>query len=110
MNKLDINSIIDDGKFKGKKVSEVIKDKKKVFSLIKDGFQLSDDVLAKAGIKKNIYNVKVTTQIVEHEKDNRVYPKETMSVSKIIKELETVERQNQFYDSNNDKVLDDLSE
>ena len=110
MNKLDINSVISDGKFKGRNMSEISKDKKNIFILIKEGYQISDDILSKIGIRKNIHDIKFTTQIVEHEKDNKVYPKETMSVSKIIKELETVERQNQFYDTDNDKVLDDLSE
>lgn len=109
-NKLNLDSIIEDGQYKGKRLSDLISDKKKIFNLISKGYVLSDDVLQKAGIKKSIRNVKTETVIVEHEKDDRVYEKDTMSVSKIIKDLETNERINQFYETNDDKVLQDLSE
>lgn len=109
-NELNLDSIIEDGQYKGKKVFDLISDKKKIFNLISKGYILSDDVLQKTGIKKNIRDVKTETVIVEHEKDDRVYERDTMSVSKIIKDLETNERINQFYETNDDKVLQDLSE
>lgn len=107
--KLNIDSIIDDGIYKGKKLSSIANDKKKIFRLISEGYVLPDDVLEKTGIKKKIRDVKVETVIVEHEKDNKVYAKETVSLSKILKDLETTEKINQFYDSDNDGVLKDLS-
>ena len=109
-NELNLDSIIEDGQYKGKKVFDLISDKKKIFNLISKGYILSDDVLQKTGIKKNIRDFKTETVIVEHEKDDRVYERDTMSVSKIIKDLETNERINQFYETNDDKVLQDLSE
>lgn len=108
--KLNLDSVIEEGQYKGNKVSDLITDKKKIFNLISRGYILSDEILRKAGIKKTIRDVHIKTIVVEHKKDTRVYQKDTDSLSKIIKDLETNERINQFYDSNNDKVLEDLSD
>lgn len=67
--KLEINSTIDKGEYKGKKVSKILSDDKKcIFKLIKDGFDFSDEVLEQAGIKKSIHSVSTICSIVEHDK------------------------------------------
>jgi len=110
MNKLKLDNIIEDGKYKGKKVSELILNKKVIFELLKNGYNFDDEVLLQAGIKKIVRNIRTRTEVVEHEKDTKVYPKEIASISKILKDLETVVNQSQYYDSNSDGVLKDLSD
>ena len=89
--KLHINSVIGKGKYNGKKVSEIISEKKVVFSLIKEGFEFEDEVLSMAGIKKTVMDVKVEQVFVEHDVDTKVYAKETASLQKILKELRTLD-------------------
>ena len=88
---LNINSEITSGKYKGKTVGDLVTDKKIIFTLIKQGVIFDDEVLSKAGIKKIIRDVKVEQILVDHEKDNKVYQKETTSLSKILKEINTIE-------------------
>lgn len=108
MNKLKLNHIIEDGKYKGKKISELASNKKTIFELLKNGYNFDDEVLLQAGIKKTIRDVQIKTEVVEHIKDNKVYPKDTESITKILKDLQTVVNQTQFYDSD-DAVLKGLS-
>lgn len=110
MNKLKLHNIIEDGKYKGKKVSELALNKKVIFELLKNGYNFDDEVLLQAGIKKTVRDIRTRTEVVEHEKDTKVYPKESASISKILKDLETVVNQSQYYDSNSDGVLKDLSD
>lgn len=90
---LNINSIIEKGKWKGKKVEEIISiNKKTIFSLIKEGYLFSDEVLSKAGIKKRVKDVKIETVIIpERIKDNTHLEKDAASLSKILKELHTID-------------------
>lgn len=89
---LNINSEITTGKHKGKVVKDIISEnKKEIFSLIKDGMLFDDEVLSMAGIKKNIRNVKVTQVFTKHEKDDKVYEKDKESLSKILKEIRTID-------------------
>lgn len=55
--KYDINSVIINGEYKGKLITDILVDKKKIFSMIKNGDEFSDEVLMKAGIKKNIRDI-----------------------------------------------------
>lgn len=49
-----------DGKYKGKTIGEIASiDKKFVLSMIKNGFSFDDEVLALAGLKKQVRNVHV---------------------------------------------------
>ena len=93
MNKaLNINSVITSGNYKGKTVKDVLENgKKEIFNLIKQGFLFDDEVLSLAGIKKNVRDVTVENVFVEHEKDNKIYEKETTSLSKILKEIRTID-------------------
>lgn len=90
LKKLTINSVIENGKYKGYKVKDIIKDKSKAFTIIKEGINLDDEALALAGIKKRVSDVKYSTVVVEHEKDTKVYQKDTQTVDKIINELTTL--------------------
>lgn len=93
---LNINSVIQNGKHKGKTIKDILDSNKKIiFELIKNGLLFDDEVLSIAGIKKNIRDVKVTHEFTEHEKDTKKYKKDTESLSKILKEI---------------RVLDNLSE
>lgn len=63
INSLD--DIIDSGKYKGKKVKDVLRSSKRnIFKLLKDGFVISDEILAKYGIKKEIRDVKVSCDTI----------------------------------------------
>lgn len=89
---LNINSEVTIGKYKGKIVKDVLKnDKKEIFNLLKQGVLFDDNVLSLAGIRKNIRNVKITQVFTEHEKDTKIYEKETISLSKILKEIRTLD-------------------
>ena len=101
--KLTLNSVLTEGKDKGRKVSDIIAtDKKRIFALLREGKQFDDEVLAAAGIKKTVRDTKVTQVICEHAKDNKVYQKDTMRVDRIIGELSTI--RNPFIP--NEKVLE----
>lgn len=115
MFKLTINSIIDKGRYKGKKISDLIADKKAIFSLIKEGISFDDEVLTLSGIKKNVRDVKVKQVFVEHEIDTNVYAKETASLQKILKEIrtldnidvdDTISSYNKKDDVNNDGIIE----
>lgn len=94
MEILDYESIIPYGKNKGKHVKDIISDKKEIFSMLKSGFYFSDEVLKLAHIRKVIRDVKYANEVVEHKKDTKIYIKDTDSLSKIIRELETIHSQN----------------
>ena len=65
MNKLKLDNIIEDGKYKGKKVSELALNKKVIFELLKNGYNFDDEVLLQAGIKKTVRDIKTRTEVVE---------------------------------------------
>lgn len=90
--KLNLNSIIDNGVFKNKKVIDIVNNNKKdIFKLVKEGLYFDDEVLALAGIKKTIKNVKTSIQIVEHSKDTKVYEIDKTPLQKILKEISTID-------------------
>lgn len=97
MATLNIYSILDTGKYRGKKVGEMVdnKDKAELFKLIKKGYSFNDEVLSLIGIKKNVRDVKVSQILVDHVKDKKVYQKDTASLSKILKELRTIDNLNE---------------
>lgn len=102
--KLNLNSIIDNGVFKNKKVIDIVNNNKKdIFKLVKEGLYFDDEVLALAGIKKTIKNVKTSIQIVEHSKDTKVYEIDKTPLQKILKEISTIEG----YSFNDGSIKDD---
>ena len=96
LNVLHKNSEITTGRYKGKTVNEVLeKDKKEIFYLIKKGVSFDDEVLSMSGITKKTSNVRFSQVFVEHAKDNKIYEKDTASLSKILKELRTIDNLNE---------------
>ena len=88
---LDITSRVPSGKYKSTIVGEkLIKDKKEIFALMKDGYVFSRSVMEKAGFKPKINNVKFTNCVVEHEQETRLYEKDTMVLKNILKSLHTI--------------------
>lgn len=88
--KLEIGSIIDKGEFKGKKVCDILSENKKdIFKLIKEGVIFSDEVLEKAGIKKNIHSVSTKNSIVEHDNSELLIKLEVdkIDISTLINEI-----------------------
>lgn len=108
MNKLKLTDIIEEGKYKDKKISELIGNKKSIFELLKEGYILDDEVLIQSHIKKNVRDMTTYQEVVKHEKDTKVYPNETANIAKILKDLETIEKQSQFYEESNSTVLKDM--
>lgn len=100
---LSLNSIINSGKFNKQTVNEVLTNNKRdIFSLIKEGFSFDDEVLKLAGIKKNVKNSTVKNEIVEHDKDTKVYEVDTTPLHKILKEISTID--NYSFSENQDKT------
>lgn len=102
--KLTLESTIETGTNKGKKVSDIVNDKKAVFAMLRDGMMFDDEVLAVAGITRKVKGVNISNVVVEHEVDRKVYEKDTVSVNRIIKELLTIDNQN--YQGNADGADD----
>lgn len=90
---LNINDVITKGKHAGKIVKDIINDKKIVFEVLKDGNPLDDEILNKVNIHKNIRNISFVNEVVIHEKHDKSYPKDTVTLNKILKELETLSNQ-----------------
>ena len=108
---LNINSEITTGIHKGKTVKEVLENgKKEIFSLIKQGFSFDDEVLSLAGIKKNVRDVTIKHVFIEHEKDNKIYEKETTSLSKILKEIRTIDNIDENEENNVNMPQNDSDE
>lgn len=65
-----LDYIIDSGKFKGKKVKDVLRSSKRnIFKLLKEGFTISNEILEKYGIKKEIRDVKITCDSIFDKTD-----------------------------------------
>lgn len=105
-NELDIKSKVPCGKYKSELVGEnLVNDKKEVFSLLKDGYIFTDEVLGKVGIIKK---VRVSSQqcnrVTDHITDNKVYEKDTMSLKNILKSIHTIESSME-----NDEIIEEES-
>ena len=85
---------ITSGRIKSKTPREIIKkDKRKIFTLIKNGFTFDDEVLEAAGIRRSVSNERVYNSVCEHAVDTKRLPKDKLSLNKIIEELSTVEKE-----------------
>ena len=91
---LGLNDKINYGKMRGGTVEDLVKKEGKsaIFSLIKSGHTFSDEVLSFAGIKKVVHDVHTTTnECFEKETDTKVYEKDTVKLSKILKEINSID-------------------
>lgn len=89
---LHLDSCINNSTFRNKTVKEIlVKNKRNIFNLIKEGYYFDDEVLQLAGISKRIKDISTTNQFVEHIKDIKVYEVDKTPLHKILKELATIE-------------------
>ena len=97
--KISLKDKINDSNYKNKTIEEIINiNRKYIFELIKKGYDFDDEVLMKCNIKKTIKNQTVKLEIAEHQKDDKVYEKETESLKNIIKSLLIIDNQNITYE------------
>ena len=89
--RLELTSRAPIGAYKKRLISEIVenKDKKEIFSFIREGYDVSDEVLEAVGIKKYVGEKKARSVIVDHVKDDAVYDKDTVSVKKVLTEIST---------------------
>lgn len=107
---LSLKSKVTYGRYKDKSVEEIAtKNKAVIVKMIKEGYIFSDQVLSKIGMKKKVHNMKVESQVVEHEKDTKVYEKETMRISDIINSLNTLSNVPTDYKQDNQSGNEDSS-
>lgn len=91
MDKLSFADKIPSGEYRGRTVQDIIDDPEiRLITLIKVGFEFTDDVLKAGGIRTQVRDVQIKNEVVQHIKDNRVYAKEVEPISKILRELETI--------------------
>lgn len=93
--RLELTSRAPIGAYKKRLISEIVenKDKKEIFSFIREGYDVSDEVLEAVGIKKYVGEKKARSVIVDHVKDDAVYDKDTVSVKKVLTEISTLDNE-----------------
>lgn len=107
--KLEIGSIIDKGEFKGKKVCDILSENKKdIFKLIKEGVVFSNEVLEKAGIKKNIHSISTKCSVVEHDNSELAIKLaiDTIDTTTLIEELTIKNIKSSFNDKEENEDYD----
>lgn len=110
---LGLNDIIPSGKFNGKRVGDVLTaNRKNIWHLIvNDKFDLDDDVLTAAHIKKTVSNVTVESVVLDrpHVKQQTLAKKDTKAMAdELIKELNVIE--NSVGEYKEDDVLVPITE
>ena len=101
--KLSLESVIENGPYKGNTVRDIIKtDKKQLFDLIKRGVLFEEEVYKEARIQHNVRDYEIKHEVVDKIKlkDTKIYPKETESVKKIMESLLTLNNTSYDYDDN----------
>ena len=94
--KLGMDDIINVGRNKKVKVSELVDTKGQIFNLIKKGIEFDDDVLKSAHIIKSNRNDTVSNVIIEHEcEKGKSYEKDKESLKTILKSLNTIDNQSE---------------
>lgn len=105
MGKLTMNYTFKKGKYANKTVGELTEIKGTIFSMIKEGYEFEDDVLAAAHIKKNIRDQKIYLRVgdcFESGKTNKPLAVETASLKKILSELNTLDKVGENIEENDD--------
>ena len=112
MEKLTMNDTIKNGIYEDKTVAEIAKISGAIFSMIKDGYEFDDEVLAAAHINKTIRDERVDF-VVNIHKDNKCskpLPVETASMKQILAEIHTLDNiGNNNETSNNYVEIEDIS-
>lgn len=108
---LNINSKVPYGKYEMSTVGDkLINDRKEIINLIKLGYTFTRDVMEKAGFTMKIRDVKTSVVIVEHEKDNTNYEKDTASLKSILNSLHTIDNPIDIHEQNTDKYAKNVNE
>ena len=93
MEKLTMNDTIKNGHYADKTVAEIAKISGAIFSMIKDGYEFDDEVLAAAHINRTTRDERVDF-VVNLHKDSKCYkplPVETASMKQILAEMNTLD-------------------
>lgn len=93
MESLHLNSVIENGKYKDKTVSSLVKNKRAMFNLIKEGYQFDDEVLKEAKIKKITHAPTFSNNVGEHKMDKKKYNKDKESVSSVLKKMNNTDEE-----------------
>lgn len=99
--KLNLDSVITAGKYKGKTVSQIVEEnRKEILSLYKKGYDFEEEVFEKARYKHIIRDEKVFCEIVTRDSPKKIktFKKDTANISKIIEELSTIDRTSSYDD------------
>lgn len=114
--KLTLNDTIKIGKNKKILISDIVSIKGEIFKYIKKGFWFDDEVLEKAGIKRNVRDVKTECILVDKDKQPKVkiYPKETENLRSILKTINTLDNIDNnhniiFEEENDNNYTNDLA-
>lgn len=114
--KLTLNDTIKIGKNKKILISDIVGIKGEIFKYIKKGFWFDDEVLEKAGIKRNVRDVKTECILVDKDKQPKVkiYPKETENLRSILKTINTLDNIDNnhniiFEEENDNNYTNDLA-
>lgn len=114
--KLTLNDTIKIGKNKKILISDIVGIKGEIFKYIKKGFWFDDEVLEKAGIKRNVRDVKTECILVDKDKQPKVkiYPKETENLRNILKTINTLDNIDNnhniiFEEENDNNYTNDLA-
>ena len=112
MIKLTMRDTIENGKYANKTVEEITKISGAIFSMIKDGYEFDDEVLAAAHINKTIRDERVDF-VVNIHKDNKCskpLPVETASMKQILAEINTLDNIGTNNENSNNYVeIEDIS-
>lgn len=76
--------------------NDITEAKRIVMQKVREGYSPTDEVLQKVRIHKTVGESTIRHIITDKvvKKDKKVYPKETMKLEKILKELRTLEHEN----------------
>lgn len=113
MKYLELDDIIDNEKYKGKTVKEILEsDRKKLISLCKEGYNFSDNVLKFARYTRTIRDEKIYFEFIDRSKtpvkNKKTLMKDSESnVKKILKELAVLDQSNNYYDEDIDSEIED---
>lgn len=102
MEKLGMDYTFTKGKYANKNIEELTHVKGAIFSMIKEGYEFEDDVLAAAHIKKIIRDVKTHLVVNENKPNNMTHslPVEKASMKQILSELNTLDHIGDNVDEN----------
>lgn len=102
MKKISIGDRINVGKSKDIPVVDLIKEKGKIFSMIKEGYVFDDEVLSAAHVTKVIRDERVYSTVKDKGVERiKKLPKDTVSIKQIISELNTITKNQK--ENNEDK-------